>query len=79
MRVQVEYYAVLREERGETAECLETSATTPRDLYENLRRQHGFSLDETALKVVVNEEFSDWESPLAENDTVVFIPPVAGG
>ncbi len=79
MRVQVEYYALLREERGATVEWLETSASTPSDLYEELRQQYGFSLEEVALRVVVNEEFSEWEASLAENDTVVFIPPVAGG
>jgi molybdopterin converting factor small subunit len=31
------------------------------------------------LKVAINAEFGDWAQPLAEGDTVVFIPPVAGG
>ena len=31
------------------------------------------------LKVAVNTEFADWSRPLAAGDTVVFIPPVAGG
>jgi molybdopterin synthase sulfur carrier subunit len=29
--------------------------------------------------VAVNTEFSDWHAPLKAGDTVVFIPPVAGG
>jgi len=31
------------------------------------------------LKVAVNTEFSDWSRRLISGDTVVFIPPVAGG
>jgi molybdopterin converting factor small subunit len=31
------------------------------------------------LKVAVNDEFRDWDTPLAAGDRVVFIPPVAGG
>ena len=31
------------------------------------------------LKVALNSEFSDWQTPLKHGDTVVFIPPVAGG
>jgi molybdopterin converting factor small subunit len=29
--------------------------------------------------VAVNTQFSDWNRALADGDTVVFIPPVAGG
>ena len=32
-----------------------------------------------ALKVAVNAGFSDWQHALADGDTVVFVPPVAGG
>ena len=31
------------------------------------------------LRVAVNEEFREWGAPLAANDRIVFIPPVAGG
>jgi molybdopterin converting factor small subunit len=31
------------------------------------------------LRVAVNGDFGEWEHPLAAGDTVVFIPPVAGG
>jgi molybdopterin converting factor small subunit len=44
-----------------------------------VRARHGFTLPLSMLRVAVNEEFRDWSSPLAANDRVVFIPPVAGG
>jgi molybdopterin converting factor small subunit len=36
-------------------------------------------LSADSLKVAVNERFSDWQHALADGDTVVFVPPVAGG
>jgi molybdopterin converting factor subunit 1 len=77
--IHVQYYAVLREQAGRGAEVLQTEATTPAELYTELRQRHSFGLTREQLKVAVNSEFSDWSSPLQDNDAVVFIPPVAGG
>ena len=78
-RIRIEYYALLREQRGENAEDLDTRAATPTEVYAELRARHGFTIDSGALKVVVNEEFATWDTPLRDRDTIVFIPPVAGG
>lgn len=75
----LQYYAQLREQAGASSEQVSTAAASLRELYEELRARHGFSLPVDALKVAVNAKFSDWNRPLAEGDTVVFIPPVAGG
>lgn len=77
--VMVQYFAVLREQAGRSEESLETSADTPRGLYEELSARHGFKLPSEAVKVAVNDDFATWEQPLADRDRVVFIPPVAGG
>lgn len=78
-KVLVQYFAVLREERGLAEEELWTSVTTVGDLYDELRARHGFGLSRDRLKLVVNEDFVDWSQPVNEGDTIVFIPPVAGG
>jgi len=78
-RVRVQYFAILREEAGISEENIETSAQTLTELYEELAARHGFSLPGARLKVVVNEEFDTWSRALRDGDTVVFIPPVAGG
>ncbi len=44
-----------------------------------LAPRYGFSLPVHGLNVAVNDEFRDWDTPLADGDTVVFIAPVAGG
>lgn len=78
-QVTLQYYAQLREQAGTSSEQLSTDAATLRDLYDELRGRHGFSLPIDALKVAVNAQFSDWGRALGEGDTIVFIPPVAGG
>ena len=58
---------------------VETAARTPGELFRELSTRHHFTLQPAMLKVAVNAEFQDWTHPLASGDTVVFIPPVAGG
>ncbi len=77
--IQVQYYALLREQAGRSAETLSTAARTPRELYAELAARHAFTLPADMLRVAVNAEFSEWTQPLAPGDAVVFIPPVAGG
>ncbi len=78
-QVNVQYYALLREQAGRSDETVATAAATPRELYEELRARHPFSLPPEMLRVAVNAEFADWSHPLADGDAVVFVPPVAGG
>jgi molybdopterin-guanine dinucleotide biosynthesis protein A len=77
--LRVQYYAILREQAGRSEETLDTTASTPAELYDELCRRHPFQLAAAQLKVALNSEFSDWQTPLRHGDTVVFIPPVAGG
>jgi len=77
--VRVQYYAILREQAGRSEETLDTSAGTAAELYAELRQRHPFQLTSAQLMVALNSEFSDWQTPLKHGDTVVFIPPVAGG
>lgn len=78
-RIDVQYYALLREQAGRSSESLVTTAATPRELYQELQQRYPFSLAPEMLRVAVNSEFSDWNQRLEEDDAVVFIPPVAGG
>lgn len=77
--VTVEYFAVLREERGVEREELETEARTPGELYEELRERHGFRLSSAQVRVALGGEFARMDAPLERGAQVVFIPPVAGG
>jgi molybdenum cofactor guanylyltransferase len=78
-QINVQYFALLREQAGRSSESLVTAAATPRELYRELEGRYPFSLAPEMLRVAVNSEFGDWGQPLRDGDSVVFIPPVAGG
>jgi molybdopterin converting factor subunit 1 len=77
--VRVRYFAILREQRGLDEEVVSTGAATAADLYEELRRRHGFTLVAERLRIAVNDEFEPWTAVIRDADSVVFLPPVAGG
>jgi molybdopterin converting factor subunit 1 len=79
MKLKVQYFALLREQAGRSEEQVDSGAVTPAALFEELRQRHPFTLAPTQLKVAINGEFGAWNQALAEGDSVVFIPPVAGG
>lgn len=79
MKLQLQYFALLREQRGLSAETVETAATTPDALYAELRAKHGFTLPGDRVRAAVNGAFVAADAALQDGDTVVFIPPVAGG
>lgn len=78
-KLKIQYFALFREQAGRGEELLESTADTPARLYAELQRRHPFKLQKEQLRVAVNTEFCDWQAPLKSGDTVVFIPPVAGG
>ena len=77
-RVQIEYFAVLREHVGKTAEDVETEAATATELFDELADRYGFP-PMGNMKVAINDEFGEWDTILDEGDSIAFIPPVAGG
>jgi molybdopterin converting factor small subunit len=77
--VTVQYFAILREQRGLTQEILSTGAPTPAALYDELRARHNFTLPADRVRAAVNDEFVASTAGLRDGDRIVFIPPVAGG
>jgi molybdopterin synthase sulfur carrier subunit len=77
--IRVYYYAILREARGRAEDIVKTNAGTARELYEELRKQHGFRWPSEKLKVAINDTITDWATVLKSDDEVSFLPPVAGG
>ena len=77
--ITLQYFALLREQAGRPTDSLDSAARTPRELYGEVQTRYGFTLPVEMLRVAINGEFGDWDQPLAAGDTVVFIPPVAGG
>jgi molybdopterin synthase sulfur carrier subunit len=77
--LHIQYFAILREQRGLKQETLTTSAVTPAALYEELRGRHQFTLPADRIRAAVNDAFVEASAALREGDRIVFIPPVAGG
>ena len=79
MKVKVLYYAAMRDFTGKTQEVFDTQATTVQQLLQTLRDKYDILIKDDDMRVAVNEKYVDFSQPLKEEDTVVFIPPVAGG
>jgi molybdopterin converting factor subunit 1 len=81
MKVRVKFFAILRERAGtaETAKELADGSTVS-DLWQQLQKDYP-KLDVRGIRLLyaVNQSYVTPEHRLADQDEVVFIPPVSGG
>lgn len=83
--MKVLYFAWLRQRIGIGEEAVDPPAdvTTPRALVDWLVAKGGgyekAFADTSAIKVAINQEFADYDAPIAKGDEVAFFPPVTGG
>jgi molybdopterin synthase sulfur carrier subunit len=81
--MNVVYFAWVRERIGIPQETVETDAATVNDLIAELRarepRYDAAFADISALRVALDQELSDFDSPLAGVHEVAFFPPMTGG
>ena len=78
-RVQVLYFASLRDAAGVDSEVVDGNAVDLRALYEDLRQRHQFPLPVSQLRVAVDGAFARWDDVPRDGSEVAFIPPVSGG
>lgn len=78
-KITIHYFAALREQAGCQSEAIETRALDATALYVELQARRLIRLSASLIKVAVNGEFTTWDYPICDGDTVVFIPPVSGG
>lgn len=81
--MDVLYFAWVRERIGLPKEQVDTKAATVADLVAELsareeRYEVAFS-DLSALRVAVDQELSDFDTPLEGVREVAFFPPMTGG
>ena len=79
MKIKLQYFAQFRDLAGTNEQELETACTTARELYQDIKARYKFPLAEDHVLVAINDDYSTFDTTLAEGDTVVFIPPVSGG
>ena len=77
--VHIQYFAALREARGQSHEVVETGQRTIQALYNELRERHQFPLKNSQVKAALNGSYTSMQTELSDGDNLVFIPPVAGG
>lgn len=83
MKIDVLYFAWVRERIGKQGETVETSATTVRDLIADLvARDDAYALafsDLDVVKAALDEVLVDLDTPLLNAREVAFFPPMTGG
>jgi molybdopterin synthase sulfur carrier subunit len=83
VKLDVVYFAWVRERIGLPRERVETSAVTVADLVaELMRREDRYAMafaDTSALRVAVDQVLADFDAPLDGVKEVAFFPPMTGG
>ena len=79
MKTEVRYFELFREQTGCASETVDWSGGTAAELFQLMSEKHAALKTEAAALVAVNDEMTAWETPLKEEDVVLFFPPVAGG
>jgi len=83
MKLDIRYFAWLRERVGTGSETIETEATTVADLVAELKaRDEGYAFafsDLGSIRAAVDQELVALEAPLAGAREVAFFPPMTGG
>ncbi|MCR9114010.1 MAG: molybdopterin converting factor subunit 1 [Rhodobacteraceae bacterium] len=81
--MDVLYFAWVRERIGHPKDTVDSTASTVRELVEELRgREERYAVafaDLDALRVAVDQELTDFDAPLAGAREVAFFPPMTGG
>ena len=83
MKIQVRYFASLRETVGVGTETVETSVTDVSSLRQALVARGGAHAQCLAIglpvRVAVNQVMANDQTPLVDDCEVAFFPPVTGG
>ena len=83
MKIDVLYFAWVRERIGVPREALETDAETVSDLVAELsareERYAAAFADTAALRVAIDQSLAAFDTPLSGAREVAFFPPMTGG
>ncbi len=83
MKLEILYFAWVRERIGQPRETIETDAPTVAALVKELSaREERYALafsDLSALRVAVDQELTDYDATLSDAREIAFFPPMTGG
>lgn len=77
--IHITYFAALRDTTGCAEETLITDVLTGKALFHELTKKYHWPFSEENIQMAINDRYRPIDSVLKEGDSVVFIPPVAGG
>jgi len=82
-KLEILYFAWLRERVGESAETIVTDAATVADLVAELvarePRYAAAFADPASVRVALDQDLAEMDAPLAGVREVAFFPPMTGG
>jgi len=79
VRVEILYFAALRDAAGIASEHLDTDAPNLAALYAAMQARHPLPFPQRQLRVAVDGAFAHWDDVVLAGSTVAIIPPVSGG
>ena len=83
MKIQLRYFASIREDLGLASEALDTQASDAAGLLRELRARGGAYAQTLAegrpVRVAINQVMARTDTPLSEGAEVGLFPPVTGG
>lgn len=75
----VKWFAAYREATGLAQEQVQSSASSPAELFAQMTEQHPDLGQYSRALVAINDQMASWDAPLSGGEQVLFFPPVAGG
>ena len=83
MKVNLKYFASIREAIGQGSECVSTQAATLKDLRDELMARGGAYSEVLAhgraVRMALNQDLCEDTAMLIDGCEVAFFPPVTGG
>ncbi len=80
MKIQVLFFASIRDLAGSGERTLDFSGGTVSDVLSQLQQQIPELVPHMSrMQIAVNEEYAERDRVLQEGDTLALIPPVSGG
>lgn len=78
MRLQLRYFASLRDAAGVETEVVDHAGDAAA-LYAVVSARHGYEMPRERVRLAVNGAVVSWDRVLNDGDDIVFLPPVSGG
>ena len=79
MKIEIKYYAAIRDIIGFSIEVIEVNESTQLGSLINRLKEKHVQIKDLVILVAVNEKYSSSERILVDGDRVALFPPVSGG